>query len=104
MTYTLLGCAPIDPTDADVVQPIVDLIASYAGADGANFCSLFSDTTYASVCFPGVVLDVPVTVAAEIVDAVLSLQPHLVGYNNVEYMMPGGTFLPFPFTLTGSRP
>ena len=66
MMYALTGCVPVDAGRAVEIDRLVSVIASYAGDSGPNFWSLFSDDAYASVCFPGVTLDLPTAVIAEI--------------------------------------
>ena len=75
---TLTGCLQIQPQDAEVVLRLVDDIASYAGADAAMLCSLFSTDTFASVCFPGLPLDLPPAVRAELLDAICKLSPYML--------------------------
>lgn len=79
MTYSLTGCVPVDATKGVELDALVAVIASYAGEDGPNFCSLFSDEKYASVCFPGVPLDLPDSVTLEIESEVAKLAPYKSG-------------------------
>lgn len=73
MKYSLTGCVATDREQSVAVGVIVDRIASYAGYDGASFCALFSDDGFAAVCFPGVELEIPPSVVAEIDADVMSL-------------------------------
>lgn len=78
MKYSLTGCVATDCKQAVAVGGIVDRIASYAGYDGASFCSLFSDDEgFAAVCFPGVVLEVPPSVVREIDENVAKLADYI---------------------------
>ena len=78
MKYSLTGCVATDCGQSAAVGVVVDRLASYAGDDGASFCALFSDTAYAAVCFPGVVLDVPPSVVTEIDADVILLADYIV--------------------------
>lgn len=78
MKYALTGCVATDHNKSVVVGGIVDRIASYAGHDGASFCALFSDDGYAAVCFPGIEIEIPPSVVAEIDADVASLAEYIV--------------------------
>lgn len=79
MTYRIFGCIPVAPDKATALHPVVDRIASYAGDSGSNFCALFSDEHYAAICFPGVSLELPPVVVAELEAEIAALAIYMVG-------------------------